>query len=188
MLGHSSNLFNEKISKIVEGVSPKSILELGCGEGKFASLIQANIKDFNLVSIQKLFGQDDEKSLKKLGYSHIINEDIYEYFKNGFDENYDLIVALDVIEHFLYSDIISIINFGLYRAEYILLVWPSAHPQSSVTSTFDRHRSSFELKDLVDKFNVVHYCQTGFAQVNSLHRYHIALIRGHMNIKTLQVL
>jgi hypothetical protein len=92
-----------------------------------------------------------------------------------------LIVALDVIEHFLISDVMSIINFSLYRANFLLLVWPSAHPQTAVTHPFDRHRSSFELKDLSEKFDVVFYSQTGFAQMHYLHRYHIALIRGFMN-------
>jgi hypothetical protein len=135
--------------------------------------------------VQKIFSPEDEPTLKAKGYEQIIDADIMEYFRTGFDETYDMVVALDVIEHFLISDIYSIINFALYRSDYMLLVWPSAHPQDGVNHAFDRHRSSFELSDLTDKFDVVFYSQTGFAGMNCVHRYHIALLRGHMNVKVL---
>ena len=38
---------------------------------------------------------------------------------------------------------------------------------------------------LSDKFDVVFYAQSGFAEMNCVHRYHIALLRGHMNVKVL---
>jgi SAM-dependent methyltransferase len=185
MLGHSSSLFNKLISQLIGWVDPSSILELGCGQGKLATLIQDRSQELNLTAIQKIFKFDDLNELKKIGYTKIIDMDIYDYFREGFDENYDLIVGLDVIEHFLYSDIISIINFALYRADFMLLVWPSAHPQSAVNNSFDRHRASFDLKDLTNHFDVVFYTQSGFAQINFLHKYHIVLLRGHMNIKVM---
>jgi hypothetical protein len=138
-----------------------------------------------IKAVQKVFSEKDIGLLKSRGYAEVIDADIYEYFKDGFDEAYDMVVALDVIEHFLYSDVISIINFALYRSDYMLMVWPSAHPQNGTYHSFDRHRSSFELRDLTDKFDVVYYSQSGFAEMNCVHRYHIALLRGHMNVKVL---
>lgn len=186
MLGSSASHFNAAIGQIVRTVNPARVLELGCGQGKFGRLLQHNgIAPQRLVTVQKMFSEADASSLKAIGYHDIFDADIMEYFRTGFDEEYDLVVALDVIEHFLYSDILSIINFALYRADYLLLVWPSAHPQSAQTSVFDRHRASFELRDLCDRFDVVQYAQTGFAQMHCVHRYHIALLRGFMNVKVL---
>jgi hypothetical protein len=184
MLGNSSSAFDSCIAQVVNLIKPQQILELGCGQGKFGEILRRGGHQFEqLRAVQKLFLSDEREYLIGMGYQEIIDRDIFEYYREGFDENYNLIVALDVIEHFLLSDVMSIIDFSLYRADYMLLVWPSAHPQSAVTNSFDRHRASFELKDLTGKFDVVFYSQTGFAQMHYQHRYHIALLRGVMNTK-----
>ena len=183
MLGTSSSKFDNEIEKIVNLVNPKTILELGCGKGKFRKIIQDPL--ISIKAVQKTFTLTDINYLKNIGYNDIFDNDILDYFKVGFDEYYDMIVALDVIEHFLHSDAISIIRFALYRSDYLLLVWPSKHPQNAESHQFDRHRTSFELKEVTESFDVVYYFQTGFANVNYQHRYHIALIRGYMNSKNL---
>ena len=186
MLGSSSSQFDNCMRQLVGLVKPDRILELGCGHGKFGNLLkQAGLAPSLLVTVQKIFSQTDVQEIRSIGYHEIIDADIMEYFRTGFDEQYDMIVALDVIEHFLLSDIMSIINFALYRADYVLLVWPSAHPQGASTSIFDRHRASFEIRDLSDRFDIVFYAQTGFAQMHVVHRYHVALLRGFMNVKVL---
>jgi len=186
MLGNSSSIFDLCITQVVNLIKPQSILELGCGQGKFGGLLrQAGHHSTQLKAVQKIFSSSEPEYLRSKGYQEIIDRDILEYYREGFDENYSIIVALDVIEHFLLSDVISIINFSLYRADYMLLVWPSAHPQTAVSNPFDRHRSSFELKELTDRFDVVFYSQTGFAQMHYQHRYHIALLRGWMNANVL---
>ena len=185
MLGTSASAFDNCVKHLIELIQPQAVLELGCGQGKFGTLLQERGVPVSVRAVQKIFSPEDEPTLKSRGYDQIIDADIMEYFRAGFDENYDMIVALDVIEHFLYSDILSIINFALYRSDYMLLVWPSAHPQNASHSAFDRHRTSFELRDLTDKFTVVFYAQSGFAGMNCVHRYHIVLLRGHMNVKVL---
>lgn len=181
MLGNSSTAFDSCIAQLVNLIKPQSILELGCGQGKFGGIVGQFGYQPQLKAVQKVFSSGEPEYLRAKGYQEVIDRDILEYYREGFDENYNLIVALDVIEHFLLSDVMSIINFSLYRADYMLLVWPSAHPQAAVTNPFDRHRASFELEDLTDKFDVVFYTQTGFAQMHYMHRYHIALLRGFMN-------
>jgi hypothetical protein len=185
MLGSSSSMFDLQIPPIISSVNANKILELGCGQGKFGKLLKSASQEVELSAVQKVFSADDTNKLREIGYQNIFDRDVIDFFREGFDTTYDLIVALDVIEHFLYSDILSIIDFSLYRSRYMMLVWPSAHPQSAMTHAFDRHRSSFELRDLSNRFDVVHYSQTGFANLNCLHRYHLVLLRGHMNLEVL---
>jgi len=186
MLGTSSSKLDHKISTIINHINPSGILELGCGSGKLSQLV--NDKKTRLHGVQKLFTPDDLKNLNELGYEKIIDRDILDFFKEGFDEQYQLIVAMDVIEHFMLSDALSIINFSLYRSDYMLLVWPSAHPQSALTNAYDRHRCSFEIRDIVNNFDVIYYSQTGFADFHLIHRYHIAVLRGFMNVKTIDAI
>lgn len=185
MLGTSSTLFDDTIRQVIGLAAPASVLELGCGQGKFGTILREARPDTRLSAVQKMFSAEDEATLKSRGYQHVFDRDIMDYYREGFDERYDLIVALDVIEHFLYSDILSIVNFSLYRADYMLLVWPSDHPQDAVTNPFDRHRASFGLRELSQSFDVVFYSQTGFAQMHYQHRYHCALLRGFLNHKVL---
>ncbi len=181
MLGNSSQTFNPLIEHTLNRLRPNSILELGCGQGKLGKILKSTDLNAKLVAIQRLFSSSDEDLLIKNGYEKIIDADILDYFKNGFDEEYDLIVIMDVIEHFLLSDAISIIDFALYRSKWLMLIWPSKHPQLGVNNQFDRHRNSFEINALTEKFDVVFYEQTGFAQLHYLHRYHFCVLRGTMN-------
>ena len=137
MLGGSSSNFGYLVSEIVSTLDPESILELGCGSGEF---LKNNIKYRNKVmAIQRLFGNSDNQVLEELGYK-VNDQDILDFFRSGFDESFDLILCTDVIEHFLRSDALSIIDFSLYRGKYLLLVWPSAHPQRGDESVFELKR------------------------------------------------
>jgi SAM-dependent methyltransferase len=185
MLGNSSNLFDESIVQLVKRIAPVKVLELGCGTGKFSTLLGNNAIRPEITAVQKLFSHHNLDTLKAAGYADVIDSDILEYYKKGFDEKYDLIAILDVIEHFLLSDALSIIDFSLYRAQWLLLVWPSKHPQDAVSNAFDRHRTSFEIETLSKNFDLVHYEQKGFAQMHFLNRYHCCLLRGHMNVLNL---
>ena len=99
------------------------------------------------------------------------------------DSTADLIVALDVIEHLPLHEMLSILDELLYSCDLLLIAWPSKHPQSAGANLYDKHRCSPELSDFVPRFDIVHYSKTGFAQIHSVHRYHLMLIRGHMNLK-----
>lgn len=187
MLGSSAHYFDRGLQGLLAQLSPGRILELGCGQGKFGQLLSGSGAPApqRLAAVQRLFSAEDGLRLRERGYHQIFDRDILEYYREGFDERYDLIVALDVIEHFLLSDAMSIIAFSLYRADWLLLVWPSAHPQDADTHGFDRHRCSFGLRELSAQFDVVHYQQTGFAQMHYQHAYHLALLRGYMNPRVL---
>ena len=175
MLGTSSSKLDQKIPTIINHINPDDFLELGCRSGKLSQLVHD--RKIRIHSIQKLFNPNDLKNLNELGCKKIIDRDILDFFKEGFDEHYQLIVAMDVIEYFMLSDALSIINFALYRSDYMLPVWLPAHTQTALTNAYDRHRCSFERRDIANSFDIIHYSQTGFADFHLVHRNHIALLR-----------
>ncbi len=184
-LGISDGRLNVAIAKCLLGLKPERILEYGCGSGKLAHICQAiTMRPLVLKAVQKLFTDEDIYKLRSIGYTDIADDDVLEYVKNKINEKYNLIVAMDVLEHFMYGDAISIIDCSLYYCDWFLVVWPSHYPQYS-TNQFDRHRSSFELKDLSNRFDVIHYTQTGLSTISSIYRFHLAVIRGHQNLSVL---
>jgi hypothetical protein len=180
-LGESAGDLNIPLAKCLLRLKPSSVLEYGAGRGKLGTICnQLSITPKRLVTIQKLFANGDEALLRSAGYTEIIDNDIMDIIKCGIKESFDLIVALDVIEHFLYSDAMSIIDYSLYRCNHFLMVWPTKYPQNS-DNTFEIHRTSFELREIANKFDLVYYNQTGFTETTSFYMYHICLLRGHMN-------
>lgn len=177
MLGTSINNLDGKIGEVIRALQPKSILEYGCGQGKLAKLCKVK----RLDAVQKLFAPDDLGKLLALGYKAIVDADIKDYLAKGIPRQYDMIAALDVLEHFYLGEALGIIDYSLYNCDYFLAVWPSRLPQNigheATHNAYDLHRSSFELRDLA-RFDVVYYTQ---ASLEPPSLYHLAVLRGHMN-------
>jgi hypothetical protein len=190
MLGGSVAALNVPIAKCIQWIRPNNVLEYGCGWGKFGRICQQiEVAPERLVAVQKLFNPGDKEGIMSHGYTEIIDEDIKSYVNNGIDTRYDMIVALDVIEHFFFGDAISIVDYSLYNCSYFLLVWPSRLPQNIgddfTFNKFDLHRTSFELSEISTRFDVVYYSQASLSEHAGQGRYHLALLRGHMNFKPL---
>jgi hypothetical protein len=184
MLGSSSNMFETSVSRVLRALSPSTVLDVGAGEGKLGLLGSTILPSAKFTALQKLFVEGDAELLRDNGYLNVIDSEIYSYMREGFDERYSLATICDVIEHFVFSDAMSILKFLAYRCDWILLIWPSRHPQDAVSHSFDRHRFSMSPLELFHHFDVVRYEQSGFSNLAILHSYHLALIRGDMNINT----
>jgi hypothetical protein len=187
MLGGSSNLFDASIARLMLAINPQTVLDVGAGQGKIGIIGSNVIPSARFTALQRLFSVNDRDALERANYSRVIDEEIVAFISQGFDDHYSLATICDVVEHFMYSDAISVLKFLAYRCDWILVVWPSKHPQSASTTPFDRHRFSMSPFELFHHFDVVRYEQTGFAQVPFVHSYHLALIRGDMNISNAPV-
>lgn len=197
ILGGSSNLFDNNIESILQKIKPELTIELGCGAGKLGMLHTKALKtdpqtnasaEYKLVGIQPGVTEGDLRLLAQRGYDQIVSLSIQDYCDNYIDTNCSLFVAIDVLEHLPRHMIFSVIDQLLYHCQYFLIIWPSKHPQNANGNTFDAHRSSFSLSDIATQFTILTYLETGFAQISSWHRYHLILVRGHMNISNNTIL
>lgn len=185
MLGVSAQDLNNNIARCLLAIGPSKILEYGCGTGKLGVICQAlGMQLEKLEAVQTLFQDTDREVLHSRGYTHINDAEIYSYIKGGIKEHYDVIAALDVIEHFMYGDAISIIDYSLYRCNYFLMVWPSRFPIEN-PNPLETHRTSFDLRDITNRFDVCYYSTASFSDTIHSHRLHIALLRGHNNFALL---
>lgn len=96
---------------IINNFFPKdknsSILEIGCGHGAFQYFILKN--DYtNSIGVDNSESQINEA--KKLGIKNVIQSDLIEYLRNIKNESLDVLIAIDVIEHFSKEELDEIIE------------------------------------------------------------------------------
>jgi len=190
MLGTSHPVFDQNIVNIVRSIRPSSILDLGCGQGKLGRLIHKSyeasddaMNNVTLSGVNPLFNKIEDKiMLESIGYNNVFDMTIEQFCEEYIDSRYDLICALDVLEHLPRSKYFDVLDQLLYRCDYFLIVWPTSHPQNGSVNTYDAHRSSIKLREIASNFEIITYLSTGFHQLSCIHGYNLCLCRGHMNI------
>ena len=89
--------YNYLIAKFFPIDKNVQILDLGCGYGDFVWFIEKR-------GYHNVIGIDDSKEMitegKKLGINKIIKEDIMQYLNQKPSDSFDVITAIDIIEHF----------------------------------------------------------------------------------------
>ena len=97
-----------------------NVLEIGFGNGSF--LKYANTKGWNITGVEQ--NRELYNSAKDSGYNVLLNEDLHKLNQ----EEYDLIVAFDVIEHIPKEDLVDffkkIRNF-LKKGGYFISRYPN---------------------------------------------------------------
>jgi len=89
--------YNHLISNFFPNDKSVQILDIGCGYGDFVWFIQNS-------GYQNIIGVDDSEEMikegKRLGVLNIFKDDILIYLKKIPSNTYDVITAIDIIEHF----------------------------------------------------------------------------------------
>lgn len=131
---------------------PESILDIGCGCGKYGFLAREYLRDCpwmpNWVTVKRVDAvevfADYIKPLHKLIYDNVYIGDITE-LEVG---EYDLILLIDVIEHIEKSKALELVD-KLKRKGKLLIITPSqftTHPER-YGNKHEEHISSFEYSD-----------------------------------------
>ena len=134
--------------KVLANILGDSILDCGCGIGRWGSLIKS------LVPSKKVAGVEiDRKYLsqlrKKKSYDFLIQADVaYLPFK---PESFDTVLAIEVIEHQTRKPAMSFLNYVDEVARWrVILTTPHGflHTTENEEHRFEDHKSGWEPSDL----------------------------------------
>jgi len=143
-------------------LNPKTVLDMGSGFGKFGVLCREYLElwdgrqkyDFKRrIDCVEVF-QQYISPLHQYIYDNIYNKDILDIAPE-LDIRYDLVLLIDVLEHFEKEDGISLIETLLAKNECILISTPKKPtPQKDAfDNVYETHRSAWtpnELSNLGD--------------------------------------
>lgn len=139
------------IIELIRLLNPKSVLDIGSGWGKYGFLcreyLMGDYWDMNYTIINAVEGY--EKNINKVQkeiYNYIFFTDARNY-KSYLDRNYDLIIIIDVFEHFDEETGKEIILNLREKCKYLLISIPRyvniQHGFTDDELKFEEHRASW---------------------------------------------
>jgi len=150
-------VFDDVIVKQLIALNPKSILDMGAGNGKYSKLLRSVLPECKIDAVEATKEYIDQYGLNSM-YDTVYNMTIEEYLEKNTGQSYDVVIFGDVLEHMYFSKVTDYLDFLLYRTRWILCVWPTNLRQDEWCGNgYECHRSNFKLKDLSDKFEVGFY-------------------------------
>ena len=146
-----------KIMEIIIALKPNSVLDVGSGYGKYGVLCREYLDlwngeqkyEFNKrIDGVEVFN-DYITPLHEYIYNNLYNKDIGELHHNLVFE-YDLVLLIDVIEHFKKDKGLELLNGLLNKNKGLLISTPlNPSPQEDAFGNiFETHRSVWSIRDL----------------------------------------
>jgi SAM-dependent methyltransferase len=144
---YSYDTFNQQIEDHLKTVDFTTVLDVGCGAGKYAELIRRVKPTAAIYGIEVNADYLSRFSLNEK-YIKVFNLDVVQFMDTHRDLMWDIVICGDVIEHLKKSDGIDLLNFLVYRCKEIILVWPVRFVQRSWEGhASESHMSIWEAHD-----------------------------------------
>ncbi|HEV2301865.1 MAG TPA: class I SAM-dependent methyltransferase [Stellaceae bacterium] len=154
---YSKPVFDGLAAAIIRATAPRTCLDLGAGAGKYGKLVRRECPACHLTAIES-----HRDNIARFGLAEIYDTvecaDVMSLFDTAIGAEYDLVVAGDLIEHLRKSDGLDLLNFLVYRAAFILLVYPTRFLQGAVDGNRrEAHISAWSALDFAwcERTNVV---------------------------------
>jgi SAM-dependent methyltransferase len=155
---------NEIIELIIE-TNPKKLLDIGIGYGKYGFLAreylelweQGSAYDSRKRQIDGIEAFDAYVSpIHRLIYDHIFTGDAKDILP-GMTDRYDLILMIDVLEHFTYDDGLKVLEECRRCGRNIIIAVPRvmSEQEDVYGNPYETHRYNWKRKDFLkirDKF------------------------------------
>lgn len=181
----SSSTFDKLLCGHIIKINPKTVLDVGAGAGKYGRVVKTICPLTQISAVEPTKAYIENYKLLDI-YDKVYEETIHKYCESHARERYDLVIFGDVLEHFFRSQAIDLIDYFLYRSEWVVAIWPSQMPQDDWEgNSYEIHKSNFSLQDLASKFDVQHYQKVfGWFHGNNPEMthcwYNYAMLRGYV--------
>lgn len=148
--------YSQNVSPLLElalAENPRCVLDVGAGYGKWGFLLREYLDDFRWA--HQIDGVEPWKDYTRRSHA----DHFYDYLATGtFPEcaddlspGYDLILMVDVLEHYEPAAAIAALRKALDMAPAVLIATPVGYPQGAVNGNeLERHRSEWFAKDLAE--------------------------------------
>lgn len=158
-----------EITELIYFCNPNKILDIGIGCGKYAFLSREYLdrpyltEKYHVIIHGVEAYKDYIRPIHGLLYDHIYLGD-FPKIKNDIDSDYDLILLIDVIEHFDKDAGLAIINFLLEKGKNLIIATPDGFVEQEEVygNPYEIHRSGWsksDFKNFTQKFFVNHDAQ-----------------------------
>lgn len=153
---YSDNQFDAKLKSIVKDSKYSKYFDIGIGAGKIGKIIR-EIKGRSVyLSGVEIESEYIDRFLLNMIYDDIYNGDVIDYVDSKPSFSTECVFIGDCIEHMRKSDGIDLINYLVYRAKEIIILFPNKYIQYDwMGYASEAHRSVWGKKDF-DGFEYTH--------------------------------
>jgi hypothetical protein len=168
----------------VENFSPSSLLDVGFGMGQYGFLARTNLEGINLFRIEEGIGRLSRKEEWRVridgiegcgGYITPIHEYCYNDMMIGNaldilptlrDQSYELVLAIDILEHFTQSDgLIFLSHLTRVASKAAVVSTPKEFiPQEVPANPYENHRSLWNPEELIEN-KFAHILENSFSWI-----------------------
>ena len=164
---------SSQLSAIVgfmEALQPSSVLDVGVGMGQYGYLARMNLENVNLFRVEGTHGELKPKSewrvridgiegfrgyltpVHDFVYNDIVIGDALEKLPAVADRSYDLVLAIDILEHFTTADGLRFLDQlkRIARRAALISTPKEFHAQEVEANPFENHRSHWSAQHLAD--------------------------------------
>ena len=144
---YSYDTFNQRIEDHLRNMEFVTVLDIGCGAGKYAELV-GRVRPAAAVYGVEVDADYIARFSLENKYVKIFHQDVMQFIETHRDLFWDIVICGDVIEHLRKSDGIDLLNFLVYRSREIIVVWPVHFIQRSWEGhAWESHMSIWEAGD-----------------------------------------
>ena len=126
---YSSGGYDAEVGDFIRLAQPRAVLDIGAGAGKYGAIVKQASPGTHVTALEP-----DSDYVERFGLGDIYDTVLVadaEALMQDVDAEFDVVILGDVIEHLRKSAGIDLLNFLVYRARTILVIFPLRHRQGS---------------------------------------------------------
>ena len=157
------------IIQYIEQINPQSLLDVGTGMGQYGFLSRTNLENINLFEIKGNTGKQRSKQgwrvridgieafcdyltpVHEYCYNNVMLGDALELLPTISDNSYEMVIAIDILEHFTKTDGILFLN-QIHRiaSKSVVISTPKKFTEQEIEANpYENHRSQWGKNELI---------------------------------------